>query len=244
MSDLLPDRPDDPRHAARMAALSLLLHQVMKRPPRPGYPTGARQRMGGDLTGLLDGVFGRHAASPAQTPASGIGEVIAGMDGLLREMREHGMERQVESWIGEGPNLPVAPQDLARVLDGHEVAAMARQAGTDRETLLHEAAAVLPDFVHRMTPAGRLPREEAEVQGGLRGVLGGLMRQAQGMAGPDDRSLRDSLRGRGATHVAGQGADMPRFGDAPPDPADAPDAASGQGGPPLRSRAPGGPGRS
>lgn len=190
MSDLRAGEPDDARDPVRMAALSLLLHQVMKRPPRPGYPTGAWQRMGGDLSGLVDGLFGRSGATSTAASPSGLGQVISGMQGLLHEMREHGLGRQVESWIGHGPNLQVSAQELARVLDADEVAAMARQSGTDRETLMREAAALLPDFVHRMTPTGRLPTDAAEVQGGLGGVLAGLLPGAHG-GSADQRGLTE-----------------------------------------------------
>ncbi|MBX9701356.1 MAG: YidB family protein [Acetobacteraceae bacterium] len=169
--------------AVRMAALSLLLHQVMQRRPHPDHDADAWTRMGRDFAELMDGIFGGDdAVAGRPPPPGGLGAVIAGTAGLLEALRRRGMSREIESWISNRPNLPADPEQLARVLDDDELTVMARQAGADRDTLLVEVARLLPDFVHRMTPEGRLPGRESEVPGGLGGLLGGLLEGGEGVA--------------------------------------------------------------
>ena len=169
----------------RMAALALLLHQVMKRSggggaaPRDDTP-------GGGLGGLLGGLLGGGAGGPAggsvagtlgggAAAGGGLGGLLSGLGGLLGGLRSQGLSQHVESWIATGPNQPVEPRQLAAAFDPDEVETLARKAGTDRETLMQEVSRVLPDFVDRMTPQGRLPQHQDEVGGGLGGLLGSLL---------------------------------------------------------------------
>jgi uncharacterized protein YidB (DUF937 family) len=166
-----------------MAALSLLLHQVMKPAHRLGPAAAAQERLGADLRDLLADAFGTRRDDHGPAAAGGLGGLVAGIGGLLGALRAQGLSRQVESWIGGGPNQPVGPAEIAGAFDPDEVDSMARRAGTDRETLLREISELLPDFVDRMTPHGRLPeRSEEFAAGGLGGLLGGLL--GSGRAAP------------------------------------------------------------
>jgi uncharacterized protein YidB (DUF937 family) len=108
------------------------------------------------------------------------------MGGLIETLRRHGLARQVDSWVGPGPNLPVSPAELARLLDPEEVDTLARQAGADRQALLREVSTLLPAFIDRLTPQGRVPQRAEEVGGaGLGALLDGLMgTQRRGPEGP------------------------------------------------------------
>ena len=152
----------------RMAAMSLLLGQRLQRPDRHGREAAARERVGHDLTALLDGVLGgRGEHAPA-----GIGGLVAGVEGLVHRLREHGLGREVESWMGAGSNLPVTARQLAPVFDPHDVDRHAADAGTDGDSLLTEVALVLPDLLHRITPDGRLPRDAEALRRLLPDALG------------------------------------------------------------------------
>jgi uncharacterized protein YidB (DUF937 family) len=195
MSDLPEDRFAG--SSLRMAAVSLLLHQVMRRANPQGRKLGraaaARERVGHDLTSLLDGAFGGHGEHAPE----GVGGIATGLEGLAHSFRQHGMAREVESWIGDGPNLPVTPQQAAMVLDMEAVDSLAQRAGSDRESLLREVAAVLPEFVHRMTPDGRVPEADRALRGeALSGALGGLMGGAPAPT-PGGTRFADEAAGRG-----------------------------------------------
>lgn len=202
----------------KLAAIALLVHQLMKHSRSGGASAPAQEAGagGGGLGGLLGGLFGGGAeqapARPAQAPgpwghqtggamggqpAAGEGPglwdmlrggagggVLGGLGGLLGGLRSQGLSQHVDSWVSHGPNQPVAPEELERGFDPHELDEAARRAGTDRNTLLRELSTMLPQAVDRLTPQGRLPQREEDMdQGGLGGLLGSLL----GQGGPHRR---------------------------------------------------------
>ena len=171
MSDLSRDILGRDRFAGsnlRMVALSLLPEQTLHGADPRDRAATARERVGHDLTSLLDGAFGGGGAHPPD----GIGGLAGGREGLLHVLRAHGLRREVASWIGPGPDLPLTPGQAALVFDAADVDRHARRIGSGRETLLREIAAVLPEFLRRMTSAGRLPADLAKPQRVAREVAG------------------------------------------------------------------------
>ena len=74
--------------------------------------------------------------------------------------------------------LPTAftPGELQRSIDPAELDEAARQAGTDRDTVLSELSRMLPTAVDRMTPGGRIPQREEDLgSGGLGGLLSHIL---------------------------------------------------------------------
>ncbi len=127
-----------------------------------GGMLGGGQTGGGGLGGLLGGLLGGGAA----------GGLLSGLGGLLGGLRTQGFEQHVDSWVQPGPNQHLSPDELSRVFDPQDIDAAAQHAGTDRGTLMNEVSRVLPEMVDRMTPHGRLPQHEGEVEGGS---VGGLL---------------------------------------------------------------------
>ena len=65
-----------------------------------------------------------------------------------------------QSWINTGPNLKIAPNDLARALGNDTLDALSEQTGVGREDLLAGLSQHLPDLIDQLTPNGRLPTEQ------------------------------------------------------------------------------------
>lgn len=165
----------------QMAAIALLIQQLMKHSrseeapasaptatPAQAPPSQAPQSDGGGgLGGLLGGLLGGGAA----------GGLLSGLGGLLGGLRSQGLERHVDSWVRPGPNEQVSADELSRAFDPRDVDAAAQQAGTDRGTLMNEVSRIFPDVVDRMTPQGRLPQHESELEGGS---FGGLLNNVFG----------------------------------------------------------------
>ncbi len=234
-------------NALKVAAAALVLQQLTKHfgggragaeapPPR----SGAAQTTGGSVLGDL---FGGGAAGGGA--GAGTGGLLGGLEGMLGRLRGQGLSQQVDSWVGTGPNAPVAPRELEAAFDPAEVDAIARQAGTDRTSLLDEVSRILPDLVDRMTPGGRVPQDQAELEGregggggGLSGLLASLSgggeedRQGMGGATPPAGPLAAPHGGMAVGRGAGGEAGMPRLSDDPPGAAGE-GPASGVGGPPL-----------
>jgi uncharacterized protein YidB (DUF937 family) len=180
----------------KLAAVALLIHQLMKHRQGEAAPQG---ETGGGLGGLLGGLFGGASSSPPASQAGGLGGgssgglggvlggllgggagggLLGGLGGLLAGLRGHGLDQQVDSWVQPGANRPVSPQELERGFDPQELDEAAQRAGTDRGTLLQELSAMLPQAVDRMTPQGRVPQQEADIDGGgLGGLIASLLGQ-------------------------------------------------------------------
>ncbi len=184
----------------KLAAIGLLVHQLMKHSNSAAGNEGAATT-GGGLGGLLGGLLGGGASpGPGATAGGGglggllgggpgggglgallggggLGGLLGGLGGMLGGLRNQGLGQHVDSWVSPGPNRQVSPQELERGFDPHELDEAARRAGTDRNTLLEELSRALPQLVDRMTPQGSLPRREDDLShhGGLGGLLGGLL---------------------------------------------------------------------
>ncbi len=149
----------------KMAAVALLIQQMMKHSGSQAAPGSAQAPQadgGGGLGGILGGLLGGGAAT---------GGILGGLGGLLGGLRSQGLERHVDSWVQPGPNQQISADELSRAFDPQDIDAAAQQAGTDRGTLMHEVSRILPEMVDRMTPHGRVPQHEGEVEGGSMGGL-------------------------------------------------------------------------
>ncbi|WP_431269467.1 YidB family protein [Dankookia sp. P2] len=179
-------------NGVKLAAVALLIHQLMKH--RQGGAAPQAEGSGG-LGGLLGGLFGGGAAGTPASQPGGLGGILGGLlgagagggagggllgglGGLLSGLRGQGLGQQVDSWVQPGANQPVSPQELERGFDPRELDEAAQRAGTDRGTLLQELSAMLPQAVDRMTPQGRMPQQEGDLGGGgLGGLIGSLLGQ-------------------------------------------------------------------
>ena len=117
--------------------------------------------------GLFD-EFAKHVVDAAQafteanTPqlAKGFLDVLqehGGIDGLVRRFQEQGLGDLIASWISTGPNQPITPEQLARVLDPEQLRELSRQAGVAMARLPEALTALLPTLVDRLTPDGEVP---------------------------------------------------------------------------------------
>jgi uncharacterized protein YidB (DUF937 family) len=117
--------------------------------------------------GLFDD-FVKHVAEAAQTVTAGRTTELAqsmldllqergGIDGLIERFREVGLGDVIASWVANGPNLPITPEELARVLDPEQLRTLSRQAGIAMSGLTETLATLLPALVDRLTPDGEVP---------------------------------------------------------------------------------------
>jgi uncharacterized protein YidB (DUF937 family) len=83
----------------------------------------------------------------------------AGLGGLISGFEQAGLGHLVQSWIGNGPNQPVSPQQLQTVFGENQVQSMASQSGMAPQDFLSQLSQHLPNAVNGMTPQGQLPDE-------------------------------------------------------------------------------------
>ena len=82
-----------------------------------------------------------------------------GLGGLLASFQQAGLGHIAQSWVGNGPNQPVSPDQLQSVLGQDQVQNMASQANMPPQDFLSQLSQHLPNAVNGMTPNGRLPDE-------------------------------------------------------------------------------------
>ena len=102
----------------------------------------------GSIFGNLGGAMG----------AGGIGGMLGnGLRELAERFHENGKGDVAQSWIGTGPNKPIAPHELETALGPDMVAELSQKTGLSREQLLQRLATELPNAVDKYTPDGQLP---------------------------------------------------------------------------------------
>ncbi|WP_248313142.1 YidB family protein [Bosea sp. F3-2] len=122
--------------------------QVPSSAPQPGQAQALPQE-GGGLLGSLGGLLG----------AGGVGAMVNnGLGELVDRFNQAGQGQKADSWVRQGPNEEVAPNELEQALGPQVIDAIARQTGLSREDLLARLSRVLPEAVDRYTPEGRLGR--------------------------------------------------------------------------------------
>ena len=115
-----------------------------------GGAGGSASPMGGVLTSLLGG------GGIGQNQGQGQG-MSGGLGGIVSSFEQAGLGHIAQSWVGNGPNQPVSPQQLQSVMGADQVQSMASQAGMQPNDFLSQLSQHLPNAVHAMTPNGQLP---------------------------------------------------------------------------------------
>ena len=122
-----------------------------------GGQGGASSPMAGILGSLLGG-------GQAGGMGQGMGQAMGGrmgggLGGLVSQFEQAGLGHVAQSWVGNGQNQPVSPQQLQSVFGDNQVQSMASQAGMQPQDFLSQLSQHLPQAVNGMTPNGRLPDE-------------------------------------------------------------------------------------
>lgn len=112
---------------------------------------------GGGLGNLLGGGATASPTTP-NPPAPGSaqpqGGLLGGLGGLLQSFQQSGHGDIINSWIGSGPNQPIAPDQLHQALGPQAVDNLSRLTGVAAPDLLSELSRVLPSVIDRLTPQG------------------------------------------------------------------------------------------
>lgn len=115
--------------------------------PQPGAQGG----QSGGLAGMLQGL----GSSLSGATSSGI--LSGGLGELLDRFKQSGQTETAESWVGHGPNQPIAPAELGRAIGPDVLDTLSRQTGLPQQELLARLSRELPEAVDKYTPDGRLP---------------------------------------------------------------------------------------
>lgn len=126
-----------------------------------GAVSGHVQQQGG-LTSVITGLLDNNSE-------------LGGIQGLIGKFDQAGLGELVQSWIGNGENLPVSAEQISRVLGSDLVKNIASQLGMDPEQASGQLAQLLPGLINQFTPQGNVPAEGLGNAGDLMGMLGGFL---------------------------------------------------------------------
>jgi uncharacterized protein YidB (DUF937 family) len=82
-----------------------------------------------------------------------------GLDAVLDKFRASGLDDKVESWISQGKNAALSPDEVKDAL-GDELDGFATKAGVAKDQAADGIAKALPELVDKLTPDGVVPSEE------------------------------------------------------------------------------------
>ncbi len=111
------------------------------------------------LMNMLGGGQQGGAGAGPQAQNQGMGGIAGGLGGLISAFQQAGLGQVAQSWVGNGPNQPVSPQQLQNVFGTDQVQNMAGQANMPPQDFLSQLSQHLPNAVNGLTPNGKLPDE-------------------------------------------------------------------------------------
>jgi len=110
------------------------------------------------LGGALKGVLGQVEADavPALISAVLAKTNLGDLQGLVNKLQQGGLSDQVQSWLGNGANLPVTVDQLRTALGNEQVQQIARELGLPIDGALKLLAEYLPTTVDQASPNGTI----------------------------------------------------------------------------------------
>jgi uncharacterized protein YidB (DUF937 family) len=119
---------------------------------------GGGMGQGGGLGGLLGGLLGGAGGAAS---GGGLGGLLGGgMNETVERFRRSGHGEIADSWIAQGPNREVGPQQLEQAIGNDTLAELQQRTGLSRDELLARLSRDLPRVIDDHTPQGRIPRED------------------------------------------------------------------------------------
>jgi uncharacterized protein YidB (DUF937 family) len=104
--------------------------------------------------GLFEGVLGGVVGAV-------VTDVIrrnGGVQGVVNQFESQGFGPTVRSWVGTGPNQPIAAEHVEQVLGADLLRQMSAKTGMPVAELTQKLAQILPQAIDQMTPGGEIPK--------------------------------------------------------------------------------------
>jgi uncharacterized protein YidB (DUF937 family) len=120
--------------------------------------------MSGFLGTIMNSLMGGAAGAAGGAGAGAMGGVLqqvlasqGGMGGLVQKFQQNGMGDHVQSWVGNGANMPVSGDQVGQMFSPQQIEGWAQSAGLPVASFLPMLAQVLPHAVDQATPGGQHP---------------------------------------------------------------------------------------
>jgi uncharacterized protein YidB (DUF937 family) len=111
-----------------------------------------------NLGGVLKGTLGQveTSAAPALINALLARTQFGDLNGLLAQLQQGGLGAQVQSWLGNGANMPITADQLKAALGNPQVQDIARHLGLPVDAALAMLSEHLPKVVDQASKNERL----------------------------------------------------------------------------------------
>jgi uncharacterized protein YidB (DUF937 family) len=86
------------------------------------------------------------------------------LDGLVQKFKDEGLDKQVSSWVAKGENVPVAGDQIKKVLGNDVVAGVAEKLGISTDEAADKLAEEVPKAVDQQTPNGSLETASSQAR--------------------------------------------------------------------------------
>lgn len=88
-----------------------------------------------------------------------VNQYPGGITGLMQAFQQGGLGAIVNSWMGQGKNLPVEPNQLQQILGSSMVGDLVQKSGLDQSSVLSHLTTLLPVVVDKVfsSPADAEP---------------------------------------------------------------------------------------
>jgi uncharacterized protein YidB (DUF937 family) len=109
------------------------------------------------LGGTLKSALGQEAAQIAPgLIAAALSQTNLGLQDVVGKLQQNGLGTQVASWLGNGQNIAITPDELRTALGNEHVQKIAASMGVSTQEALQILAQHLPAAVDQASPNGTL----------------------------------------------------------------------------------------
>lgn len=106
-----------------------------------------------DLGGALKSVLGSGEAG--DLISAGLAKTNLGdLQGVVAQLQQSGLGAQVQSWLGNGANMPITPEQIRDALGNDQVRQLAEHFGVPVDAALQLLSQHLPAAVDQASPDG------------------------------------------------------------------------------------------
>src|SRR5208283_4904581 len=106
--------------------------------------------------GLLDGLLGGAVGAEMVTVVNSLIEKHGGLQGIVAQFQKQGLGPTIQSWVGNGENQPISPDQLHQALGSDTIQQLAAKLGIPPDQLAAKLSEVLPQAIDKMTPDGKV----------------------------------------------------------------------------------------
>ena len=108
--------------------------------------------------GMFDGLLGGVVGAEMATVVGGLIQKHGGVQGIIAQMEQQGLGATVKSWMGNGSNQAISPDQVHHAFGTDTIKELAAKAGLSPDVLAAKLSQVLPQAIDHLTPAGVAPK--------------------------------------------------------------------------------------